>query len=343
MDVFAIALALLAVWGIKVDKIGAPIDKDCFSSEQCTAVKGLFAMTIVFHHLAIATDSGRIIPLFTHVGYLAVALFFFISGYGMMKKTMSDEHYLDGFVLKRVNKIVIPYAVVICIYWLASLPTDNAYSAKDVALSLINGYPIAENSWYIIVCLFMYAVFWLAAKVSKRKPAIIVLCEVIFCILWIPLAKQLNYGQWWYISNFALPIGMLWAMYEGRILALLSCAKKYAVTVILAFLLVVISFALTYFGDSSIYYTVSSTAFVTFFAIVCMKLRLGNPALSFLGKISMEIYLIHGLFISMFRSNIANIENDVIYSALVIACSVISAVILNVLFKRLKIKSKIRT
>lgn len=340
MDAFVIALVLVAVWGIKINKISAPIDKDYFSVENCTAVKGILALSIVFSHLTIATDGGRLMPLFAYVGYLGVALFFFISGYGMMKKTASDEHYLEGFALKRVNKIVIPYAVVICIYWLASLMTNEPYSAKEVALSMVNGYPIAENSWYIIVCLLMYAVFWLAAKVSKTKPAIIVLCEVIFCALWIPLAKRLDYGQWWYVSNFALPVGMLWAMYEDRILKLMSDMKKYIATVIFAFLLVAISFALTYFGNAWIYYAVSSTVFVIAFAFVCMKLRFGNPALRFLGKISMEIYFIHGLFITMFRSGAINVENDVAYSALVIVCSVISAVILNALFKRLRIKSK---
>lgn len=341
MDVFVLALAALAVWGIKLEKIGSPVGADYFSTDKCTAIKGLLAVTIVFHHLAIPTQDGRLMQLFSHVGYLTVAAFFFISGYGMMKKLVSDEKYLDGFILKRINKIVIPYVIVTGIYWLLSFVIKAPYSVKDVLLGFVNGWPIAENSWYIIVSIVMYAVFWLAAMAFKRKsPLLVVLCEAVFCAFWMLISKKLGYGQWWYISNLSLPIGMLWAIYENKIIKFASNSKKLVLMAAAVLALMAISIVLKRAGNTDAFYILSSSAFAIALVTVCMKVKLGNPVQNFLGKLSMELYLIHGLFITLFRSNILNIENDAVYSALVLACSIVSAKFLSMLFKKTVIRPK---
>ncbi len=41
-------------------------------------------------------------------------------------------------------------------------------------------------------------------------------------------------------------------------------------------------------------------AFVSLYYLLSMKIRIGNPVLSFLGKFTLELYLIHGVFIHMF-------------------------------------------
>ena len=68
--------------------------------------------------------------------------------------------------------------------------------------------------------------------------------------------------------------------------------------------------------------------------ILTMKVRLGNRALAFLGGITLEFYLMHGVFVELFGFNFLDISKSVIYiknvpvyMAAVLACSVAAALL----------------
>lgn len=67
--------------------------------------KEFFAVTVVFHHLSQIFKTGIIFPLFRNFGTISVAVFFFFSGYGLMKKYITDENYKKGFLLRRLTVI----------------------------------------------------------------------------------------------------------------------------------------------------------------------------------------------------------------------------------------------
>ena len=74
-----------------------------------------------------------------------------------------------------------------------------------------------------------------------------------------------------------------------------------------------------------------SLAVISFCLVIMlfsMKIKCSNPVLSFLGKISLELYLIHGLFIQLFKGQLCMIQNDFLFIAAVLICSVVSAAIL---------------
>ena len=74
--------------------------------------------------------------------------------------------------------------------------------------------------------------------------------------------------------------------------------------------------------------------FVIAVLLIMMKLRFKNPVLSFLGKISLEIYLIHGLFLETLRgTGKTNIENNLSYLLACITCAVVSAFLVHMLDK----------
>ena len=70
--------------------------------------------------------------------------------------------------------------------------------------------------------------------------------------------------------------------------------------------------------------------FVMIVLLLIMKLRFKNPVLSFLGKISLEIYLIHGLFLEMFRCPYKiYITNNLAYLAACVICAVLFAFLIH--------------
>lgn len=62
------------------------MSKDYLSKENTKALKGIFAVFVLWHHLYqySALITGTVIGIvFQAMGYLSVGMFFFLSGYGL--------------------------------------------------------------------------------------------------------------------------------------------------------------------------------------------------------------------------------------------------------------------
>lgn len=76
-----------------------------FLTRECTTcLKGLFSCFVLWHHISqksmcfYATNLGTV---FQMMGYLSVAVFFFISGYGLMKSA-GGYSYIKKFPRNRI-------------------------------------------------------------------------------------------------------------------------------------------------------------------------------------------------------------------------------------------------
>lgn len=85
-------------------------------------VKFLACIMIVLHHysqIMIISGAGNIIyqAFSTQGGWLGVAIFFFLSGYGIMKSDLSNPLSISSFIQKRLIKIYLP-AVLVTFCWI---------------------------------------------------------------------------------------------------------------------------------------------------------------------------------------------------------------------------------
>lgn len=63
-DVLVLALAIIILCDIQAVK---PLNKDYLSLESCNSFRGIFALVVIFHHLAQETSGGGAIPtVFTY-------------------------------------------------------------------------------------------------------------------------------------------------------------------------------------------------------------------------------------------------------------------------------------
>lgn len=89
-----------------------------FSKQATVPLRGLLATGIVLHHLSLrlveaSPDCPWIWSQFSFWGAPIVAVFFFLSGYGLMVSLITKgQKYLDGFLKKRLLKIVLP--LILC-------------------------------------------------------------------------------------------------------------------------------------------------------------------------------------------------------------------------------------
>ena len=110
MDIFILLLISLFVYLIP------RTDVDYLSNKSTKSLKGLLALLIIFHHISQKITTGENFSNFEYMGRYIVALFFFLSGYGLYFQYSNNATYMENFLKKRLVRIFIPFFVFIVIY-----------------------------------------------------------------------------------------------------------------------------------------------------------------------------------------------------------------------------------
>ncbi|MBQ1572636.1 MAG: hypothetical protein IIZ78_16020, partial [Clostridiales bacterium] len=73
---------------------------DFTSLEVMKSVRGFAAMGVILHHISqeFAFQESGVLTPFVNAGAYFVAVFFFCSGYGLIKSFDSKKDYLKGFI-----------------------------------------------------------------------------------------------------------------------------------------------------------------------------------------------------------------------------------------------------
>ena len=179
---------------------------------------------------------------------------------------------------------------------------------------------------------------------------------IIWYILYFFFCLKMKYGYWWYGSSQLLVIGMFWAIYEQKIINLFK--KRYITMTLLSVVLFFLFYILKTFSLPANNLTCIlknfSPILARIFFVICtlalfMKFQIGNQVLNFLGEISLELYISHGLFIIVLRSKFNYINNELIWSISVLAGTILLSYGLHILFqailkayKRIVLEPKVR-
>lgn len=327
-DFLPLGLLVLALVGAKPVKPLAGFYGGYLSREGSQSLRGLMALVVIFTHLAAKLHSGTLFPLFTRVGYLAVSVFFFLSGYGLQKQNMAKPGYHKGFLKKHLLGLAIPYIPAFFLYWLVNYLAGLPASPEYVYYEYITGNPIVSASWYVFCIGWFYFAFWLLMRCFGSSKVKMVLGTGVFCLVFSLLCIGLDFGGWWYNTVSVLILGVAWASWEERILKVLD--RRWWLALILSGSVMVLGIvgkvpAMALLGTHWIavwMVCLSGAGFCCCVLLVLRKMRFGNPLLSFLGSISLELYLYHNLFITLLRSQLVEIPWDSVFCLAVLACSI---------------------
>ena len=336
IDILVILLIVLVFAKSRFAETGQ-FHEDYFSLKNLNAVKGALAVIVMLHHLSQRTEAGLLIREFTNFGYLPVAAFFLFSGYGLMLSHQKKENYKLQFLLKRIPTILFQYAAVVAVYWFAVGEIEGVrHSWGYIWRGFKQGDPIAMFSWYVCVILMFYVGFLLLMLIFRKNYKGIIAGSFAMCIIWMVCSWKLGYGTYWCNTTAAFPLGMLWAYAEKNGVPYIR--GKYAKLCFFA----VILFPLVYcVNKHSWWYPYPVQVLITWIIsglfglmliLLLMKVKIGNPVLDFLGKISFEVYMIHGIFIQWFRSYHINIGSDSLWAAAVIGAAIVGAFVLHMVF-----------
>lgn len=305
-----------------------------FSVETLLPLRGVLAVFIVLHHCVLRTDgAGADVPWvlsqFSFMGAPVVAVFFFLSGYGLTRSLKNKgEAYLHGFLHKRLSKILIPLVLCSIVYSLVNITILGGQFSN-----IKQDWPFLPNCWFCVTIAVYYLAFYILARRSKGKIETLMMAMFLFTIAYIALLKILQFGNWWFQTPVSLNMGMLVACYEENMRNALKTSYRL-IAVILLLALAGCGY-LTQLEDIDgwpLGFMSLSLLLGSFvYAVVCCSPLPNNRILCFLGRYSYEIYLVHGAIISVLFGRAYTYVADwwYIFIVLVLAATLSSAVILN--------------
>jgi len=320
-----------------------PQNKEYLNVKSTSGLRGFLALGIIFHHISPLVKTGEEFSNFSYMGTYIVSIFFFLSAYGLYVQNESRENYLDNFLVKRLSKIIVPFFIISLIYMFYRFVNGQLIDLNFFINLFKQGSTIIYNGWFVDIIILMYIFFYLSFKFFQNKFLSIIL-NTIFIICYICLAIKLGYNFWWYNSVLAFAIGLIWAKNQNKIDRFLE--KYYFIVIVLVTVLLFVShrydILLKYLHiEDSYSYALAANLdniiFTIYFIIVFLKkINFSNVYLNLIGRISFELYMIHGLVISMLaKIFVSSRVNDVLFTLFVLIISLILAWIVNKIDKRI--------
>lgn len=301
-------------------------DNNNLSIETTSNLQIIAVFFVILHHLSqILKDypdsflSSRLII----AGRLAVGLFFFVSGYGIIKQfRKKGKTYLDTFFKKKSMSIFMPFLLAMIVYFIYR-NLIGELNVLTAMYSLINGNPFVGNGWFTIMILYLYLAFLVSAYLGKKNYLLVFSILIFSVVIVVLITNFLNYGEWWTNAVFCFPLGVIWGSKEDEITNM--CFKNYKMSLgILAVL-----FSMFLYMDEIFYHPIIRALSVLLFSALVIlfsyRITFRSPIYNLLKPFSFELYLYQGLFIQLFRSDKIFIGNRLIYAFLVIASTTILA------------------
>lgn len=280
-----------------------------FSVNATKKLQVVLACFIVLAHLSQMLHVPYL-RLCTSCGGVAVALFFFISGYGLISGLLYKENYLGNFLNKRAGKILIPFVIASILY--LCILFINGKNIKGVDISVLHwDFFILPYSWYVEQIIVLYMIFYITNRFVQNK--IIGIGIISLIVFAYTLTKFYNDGKpFEYESTNCFSLGMCISFYEKKIetvIKSISARTIFSTVTICLPLLFILPTIIDRFILCLITYILIRTVSVTY---LCKYINLTIEKLK-LDKISYEIYLCQGVSFLMLRNRFLYIHSNIIF------------------------------
>lgn len=364
LSIYLLGLLVILFAGCKMAK-KKTLHEDFLDYPIAKALQGFAALAIILHHVTqdvtqYGAHNKGIIGILNDTGVLFTGMFFFFSGYGLIISLLNKKDYMKGFLKKRLATVMIPFYVCNLLFVGVSYATGYKATSQEWMTYASGGILMNDQMWFIIELAILYFAFFLIFKKGKsgiKQFAIMAIFITVMTTMSLlsghdSLQGTLGlwfHGEWWYNTTWLFFVGMLVAKHKDSIFAFAKKSYVWLLPVSIV-VTVVLYFATMYMLGTMGYWKESATypgylekfltmlvqcsfviVFVLTFVLITMKVQFKNKVLSFMGTIALETYLIQNIFIV----NFTNMKNDLLFFAAVYAGTIVAAVIVHGVNKKL--------
>ena len=329
--------------------------------EFSVALKGALSLFIVGTHISSLCQPDeallwlRVCNLLTP---LALVFFFFLSGYGLMTQlrlrtlrtpTPTPSALWMGWLPRRLWGLIKPF---LFFYPLAVLFLFIGFGFDHIPQALAQlkvnfiiwkvGIPgPLFVAWYLLELMVLYVFFYFSFRYVRRwGRAVFVLVGL--TLLLILVAWQVGFGYYWLRYPLSFSVGVAYAIYERSIYKRVKAFRLISLTFTLLLGGIYIWSVQTFPNQLVV---LILTSHLAYFALPVMLTALSKAlgatdlfmrrahgpvgsALMWLGGISLETYLLHMSFVSLYRSPVIYIQSPVLFLIAVYASSIFGAYLL---------------
>jgi peptidoglycan/LPS O-acetylase OafA/YrhL len=322
---------LLIVVSVRFCKIRSVTEFHSFDVAHTLPLRGLLALAVIANHMQ-GFFPHPYLEALTCLGTSAVAIFFFLSGYGLMKSyNRKGQAYLQGFLPNRLRKIW-----PLCLALTVVNVLLRVFVHHDTIAYIFWGFREQRwlnFAWFIYAITYLYVAFYVVARYTKTSRGFFGgLLGAIF--IYIVATWIFEFPTFWNKTIISAFSGFIVAYYEAQIQQWIvrhKCAT--IVGLVVARLGISYGISCNFCPDFPIFHALWALVFNSYnwlvFLILLAVYTLGmtsNRIVQFLGTISLEIYLFHGLYTPIVKG--LHVSNFWVGSLLVYSFSIGSAVLL---------------
>lgn len=274
--------------------------------------KGIATFIIVFAHIK------TIISPLTNMGYIALSIFFCISGSLLVEKFITEKNYEKGFMNKKIKRLYIPYVLSNIFFILTSIIFSNykiniLNIVKDIiGINTVNGF-----TWYVSSILLAYLIFYVLFIIEKKHKIIknefikYLLLTITTYLLFIII--KITVGNKGPIIFNDLSLGLFMGMLFGLLKhqGIIKFKNNY-----IKYLLIISAVILHLFTNSDNYLLVSQLLMPIFISLIVhynIMDKFESKIIKKLSYYSLEIYLLHIPIMNMYRNDIIYINENIVY------------------------------
>ena len=259
--------------------------------DNSDALRGIAIFTVVTHHLVQELQNPGLLLPYRGLGYLSVAVFFLLSGYGLGKGYQDicrNTETRRSYWKKRLLKVYLPLLVIECslyIVWCC------IYGAEYVLRDMIK---YIFHEWYIQMLTVWYILFYLIYCFFKNRKMRVIL-HLFASILIVAVCAYMGLPKSYFDTAFCFTIGIFWAEYQEEIYTIVEKEGKKLFIVAIA---LTAFFMIKGYQETDIltlsFRTLSTITFAVAVGIISYYLDMsGNRIAIAIGRSSFVIYLLH--------------------------------------------------
>lgn len=308
--------------------------KNYLSIKNTTALKGILAIFVVISHIYSSSSFSFSNPFLVFVfgsifGYVPVSVFFFLSGYGaMISFKKKGESYMRAFPRNRLLPLYLISFVMIAVYTLVNWLVYKNFNLVLLIQSLTLGGTVIKYGWYLQTILVLYLVFWVCFSLKIKDSMKIGLFCASIALLYV-LCFACGVEPTCYATAPCMVFGVLWSVFSPSIDKIINNHFRKWICIAFALLMVVLVKFAASILPASISYVLQVTLTAIFFTVAIVVFLKGislcNFITTYLGKISLEIYITQGLSIILLGYFSLSERNVLLYGCLTMIITILFA------------------
>lgn len=309
-----ILLVLCVLWGNK--KVS---NSDTFMSKDYTTVlKGACCIIVILVHIPLAYQN-KLQDAIGSFAFICVTMFFLMSAYGMSLSKDKKNGYMKHFWRNRLSALLVPQMLINISFCISQYLTTGEYGN----FFYINNYIIVLLEY----CLWFYLVY-IGRNLYSGKVANILL------VVGVAISSFVMYflfdGNEWCYERW----GLIWGLLLYLNFSLIKRFVKSNWSKIFIFGLISLILGIAYLKFKTFFFygeyllkILLGLVVILFVYILSSQRILGNKAILFLGRISYEVYLSHGLVMIVLKNVMPELSSGIFIVLTVLITILFSAMI----------------